>query len=140
MEKLCDKGLVKHIGVSNFSTMQLSALCELSRVKPQFVQNRCFARYGWDREVRAIAKQNGVIYQGFSLLTANMEELKSSLISCLIEKYTRPLPEIIFNFAHRLGMIPLTGTTNKKHMEEDLKFLQIELTDDEIFQLEHMVK
>ena len=140
MEKLYDKGLFKHIGVSNFSAMQLSALCKLSRIKPQFVQNRCFARYGWDREVRTIAKKNGVIYQGFSLLTANIEEMKNSLINGLIEKYRRPLPEIIFNFAHRVGMIPLTGTTNKKHMEDDLNFLQIELKDDEILQLEHMVK
>ena len=140
MEKLYDKGVVKHIGVSNFSVTQLSTLCKFSRIKPQFVQNRCFARYGWDREVRTIAKQNGVVYQGFSLLTANVEEMKNSLIAYLIEKYARPLPEIIFNFAHRVGMIPLTGTTNKKHMEEDLRFLQIELTDDEIFQLENIVK
>ena len=138
MENLYDEGLVKHLGVSNFNALQLGELCEYAKVPPQFVQNRCFAALGWDCDVRSVAKQNDVIYQGFSLLTANVEELKNPLIVHLIEKYTRPLPEIVFNFSHRVGMIPLTGTTQKSHMEEDLKFLNIELTDEEVFQIEHM--
>ncbi len=139
MEDLYDEGLVRHLGVSNFSALQLALLCEKSKVNPQFVQNRCFASLGWDRDVRLVAQQNDVVYQGFSLLTANVKEFKNPLIVHIIEKLMRPLPEIIFNFSRRLGMIPLTGTTQKHHMEEDLKFLNIELTDDEVFQLEHLI-
>ena len=36
------------------------------------MQNRCFARAGWDREVRAFCRERGIVYQGFSLLTANL--------------------------------------------------------------------
>ena len=41
-----------------------------------FVQNRCFARLGWDREVRAFCNERKIVYQGFSLLTANPEVLQ----------------------------------------------------------------
>ena len=37
------------------------------------VQNRCFAVTAWDEEVSNICRQHGIIYQGFSLLTANRD-------------------------------------------------------------------
>lgn len=42
---------------------------------PAFVQNRCFARLGWDRAVRAFCRDRKIVYRGFSLLTANPEVL-----------------------------------------------------------------
>ena len=42
---------------------------------PAFVQNRCYAGRGWDRDVRAFCRERGIVYQGFSLLTANREVL-----------------------------------------------------------------
>ena len=50
-------------------------LCQRARVRPRFVQNRCYAVRGWDRGVREFCAANGIVYQGFSLLTANREAL-----------------------------------------------------------------
>ena len=44
---------------------------------PAFVQNRCFARAGWDRDVRSFCRERKIVYQGFSLLTANPEVLRT---------------------------------------------------------------
>ena len=49
-----------------------------ARVRPRFVQNRCYAARGWDRDVRAFCAANGLVYQGFSLLTANREAMAAS--------------------------------------------------------------
>ena len=38
------------LGVSNVTVEQLQTLCQKVRVRPRFVQNRCYARFGWDRE------------------------------------------------------------------------------------------
>ena len=65
MEKLVDSGSVCFLGISNVSAEQLAALYEQARIKPSFVQNRCFARNGWDAEVRAICADKDIIYQGF---------------------------------------------------------------------------
>jgi len=75
MEELCRGGKTKMIGVSNITAAQLAQLCDQAKVKPMVVQNRCFAALGWDRAVREICQTNGIIYQGFSLLTANREVL-----------------------------------------------------------------
>jgi hypothetical protein len=39
------------------------------------VQNRCFAVMGWDYHVRQLCREQGIAYEGFSLLTANQEFL-----------------------------------------------------------------
>lgn len=49
---------------------QLQCLWQGARVRPRFVQNRCYAVLGWDRRVREFCQANGVVYQGFSLLTS----------------------------------------------------------------------
>ncbi|MCA9617682.1 MAG: aldo/keto reductase, partial [Myxococcales bacterium] len=52
MEAEQKAGRTRLLGVSNISLPQLVALCDTADVAPAFVQNRCFARTGWDREVR----------------------------------------------------------------------------------------
>ena len=59
------------IGISNVNPGQLELLCERATIKPMVVQNRCFSVLEWDQEVREICQANKIIYQGFSLLTAN---------------------------------------------------------------------
>ena len=73
MEGLYQSGKTKMIGISNVTAGQLALLCEQANVKPMVVQNRCFAAVGWDKEVREICQAQGIIYQGFSLLTANRQ-------------------------------------------------------------------
>ena len=91
---------------------------------------------GWDREVREVCKREGVVYQGFSLLTANVPELSSREIRQIAAAHDATVAQIIFAFALRLGMICLTGTTNPQHMREDLAAEKIKLSDDEVATIE----
>jgi diketogulonate reductase-like aldo/keto reductase len=47
------------LGMSNISLKQLQALCAQAEIPPTFVQNRCFARTGWDRHVRRFCRDAG---------------------------------------------------------------------------------
>ncbi|MHA2238028.1 MAG: aldo/keto reductase family protein, partial [Candidatus Hodarchaeales archaeon] len=97
-----------------------------------FVQNRCFARFGWDKEIREICKNNNIIYQGFSLLTANKEVLIHPRVIQMSKTMNKTIPQIIFSFVRQIGILPLTGTTNRKHMEEDLESVDITLTKEQV--------
>ena len=127
---------VPMIGISNVTADQLAELCDFASVKPAFVQNRCFARLGWDREVREVCKREGVVYQGFSLLTANAAELGTPEIRAIATAHRATVAQIIFAFALHVGMICLTGTTNPQHMREDLAASEIHLSDDEVAAIE----
>jgi diketogulonate reductase-like aldo/keto reductase len=136
MEELYQSGETKMIGVSNITAAQLAELCERANVKPMVVQNRCFAVLGWDLEVREICQAHDVIYQGFSLLTANREVLADREIQTLARRLNAIPAQVIFRFAMQIGMLPLTGTTNEQHMREDLQAEQITLSSEEIERIE----
>ncbi|HEX2230525.1 MAG TPA: aldo/keto reductase [Candidatus Binatia bacterium] len=130
MEALYRAGRTKMIGVSNISAAQLAALCEQASVKPMVVQNRCFAALGWDREVREVCRAHGVIYEGFSLLTANRDVLIAPEVLRTAERLNASPAQVIFRFAMQVGMLPLTGTTSEKHMKEDLAAERLTLSDE----------
>jgi len=100
------------------------------------VQNRCFATVGWDKEVREICQGHGIIYQGFSLLTANRRVLAAPEIRALAQRLDRTTAQVIFRFAMQIGMLPLTGTTSQQHMTEDLQAEQLALSTEEIQRIE----
>lgn len=136
MEELQREGRTRLIGVSNVTAEQLETLCELAEVAPAFVQNRCFARLGWDRDVREICRTEGILYQGFSLLTANRAELASPGVARIAADHGKTVPQVIFRFALQLGMICLTGTTSPEHMRDDLAVYDFELSNEQIRTIE----
>lgn len=138
MEALHDAGAARHLGVSNIAIDQLEALFATARVRPSFVQNRCFARTAWDLEVRAFCAANAVTYQGFSLLTANVNELRNAAFRRIVERVDRTPAQVVFRFAKQVGMLPLTGTTDPAHMREDLAIGDFSLTDDDVRTIERI--
>jgi diketogulonate reductase-like aldo/keto reductase len=127
MIKERDAGRTRLLGVSNISLDQLQQMARAHAEPPAFVQNRCYARLGWDREVRAFCREHNIIYQGFSLLTANQQVLRHPTIAALAVEINATPAQIIFAFARQIGMLPLTGTSSAEHMKQDLASLSLEL-------------
>ncbi|HEY7533298.1 MAG TPA: aldo/keto reductase, partial [Nitrospiraceae bacterium] len=92
IEDLYGSGKTKMIGISNVSADQLSLLCAKAQQKPMVVQNRCYAAFGWDRDVREICRSQEIIYQGFSLLTANREVFLDPVIRTLATRLGTGVP------------------------------------------------
>ena len=101
-------------------------------MKPAFVQNRCYAVYGWDMEVREFCLENEIIYQGFSLLTANVPVVTHPKVREIARRLKAEPQQVIFRFAVLIGILPLTGTTDTQHMKQDLTIGEFELTADDI--------
>ncbi len=138
MELIHESGRTRLLGVSNVSLEQLQTLCRDAKVQPHFVQNRCYAVHGWDRAVRSFCKTNGIVYQGFSLLTANRNAMGSQQLATLAQRHGCLPAQLIFRFAIDAGMIPLTGTTNTQHMQADLEALDMQLQSEEIESIERI--
>jgi diketogulonate reductase-like aldo/keto reductase len=136
MEALHRAGHARLLGVSNISADQLLLLCHAATVAPALVQNRCYARDGWDKEVRAICRDRGIAYQAFSLLTANARELGTPKVAAIAKRLGATIPQIVFRFAHAIGMIALTGTSSETHMRQDLAAIDLALEAADIKTLE----
>lgn len=124
------------IGISNVTAGQLKDLLSIAQVKPKFVQNRCYASTGWDRDVRALCYAENITYQGFSLLTANRSAV--ARLGPLAAKYNVQPQQIVFRFAQQVGMLPLTGTKDPRHMKQDLAADDFSLTPDEVAMVEKL--
>jgi len=138
MRRERDGGRARLIGVSNVSLRHLEQLADNHNEPPHFVQNRCFARTGWDRDVRQFCREQNMIYQGFSLLTANLEVLHHPLISAIAARTGFNLAQVVFAFARAIGILPMTGTTDAAHMAQDLESLHLTLSADEITAMESL--
>jgi diketogulonate reductase-like aldo/keto reductase len=136
METLHDSGRIRLLGVSNFTLEQLQRLCQKARVRPRFVQNRCYAVQGWDRQVRDFCAASGIVYQGFSLLTANRNVLARPELVRIAQRHGRTVSQVVFRFAFDAGMIPLTGTTSAAHMQADLEVFNFRLEPEEVKRIE----
>jgi diketogulonate reductase-like aldo/keto reductase len=127
MRRERDAGRTRLLGVSNVSLGHLQQMTSASAELPAFVQNRCYARLGWDREVRLFCRERKIIYQGFSLLTANQEVLHHPLIASVAASAGAMPAQIIFRYANSIGILPLTGTANAEHMKQDLAILALKI-------------
>ena len=96
MVKERDAGRTRVLGVSNVSLRHLQQLVASGAEAPAYVQNRCFARQGWDRAVRAFCAERRIVYQGFSLLTANPEALRHPVVLAAASRNQATPPQVIF--------------------------------------------
>ena len=138
MEAIHDSGRAQWLGVSNVTLEQLQSFCREARIRPRFVQNRCYAARGWDHRIREFCVANEIVYQGFSLLTANRDVLARPELAQIAARHGRTISQIVFRYALDVGMLPLTGTTNADHMCADLDVFDFRLEPDEVARIEHL--
>jgi diketogulonate reductase-like aldo/keto reductase len=131
-------GRTRWLGLSNVSWRHLQQMTAVGGDAPAFVQNRCFARLGWDRQIRAFCRERGIIYQGFSLLTANPEVIAHPLVGRIATRLHATAPQVVFRFAHAIDILPLTGTTDREHMEQDLASHALALSADDVRAIESL--
>ena len=133
-----DAGRTRLLGVSNVSLQHLEQMATVHAEAPVFVQNRCFARLAWDRDVRVFCSERKIIYQGFSLLTANPEVLRHPLVTDLAARASATPAQIVFAFARAAGILPMTGTSNAEHMMQDRASVNLSLSADAVRSIESL--
>ncbi len=138
MRKERKGGRTRLLGVSNVSLRHLEQMTAAHSERPAFVQNRCFARFGWDREIRLFCREREIVYQGFSLLTANVGVVRHPLIVDLAATANATPAQIVFSFARAVGILPLTGTSDAEHMKQDLASESLHLPPETVQTIESM--
>lgn len=132
MENAVDENIVGSLGISNVCVDQLAALLSCARIRPTFVQNRCFAAARWDDEVRTRCHAENIVYQGFALISGNRNLLQTPYVRNIAKRHGKTAEQLIYRFAIQLGIVPLTGTTNSTHMREALDVLGFTLPEEDV--------
>ncbi|EGO00502.1 hypothetical protein SERLA73DRAFT_181129 [Serpula lacrymans var. lacrymans S7.3] len=119
LASLQDEGKVRKIGVSNvYDTALLETLSAERQV--QVIQNRWYEGNVWDREVCKYCKENGIQYQSFWTLSGSPNLLSHPTVLEISHATGSTPPQVIFKLAQLQGITPLSGTTDRNHMQQDL--------------------
>ena len=126
MEEAVDAGVVKQLGMSNcYSSEFFKEFYEQARHKPAVLQNRFYADSNFDTELREFCKEHGINYQSFWTLGANRRALSNKGVREAAESFGLTPETYMFAFLMSLGYVdPLSGTTSKLHMAEDVAIME----------------
>jgi diketogulonate reductase-like aldo/keto reductase len=128
MEGLHDEGGVRQLGISNcYEPARFEALWRAARIKPATIQNRFYAKTGYDREIRAFCREQGIVYQSFWTLTANPEILAAPAMTTLAQQYGRSPAQLFFRYLTQLDMTCLIGASSQAHMRQDMAIFEFRL-------------
>jgi diketogulonate reductase-like aldo/keto reductase len=126
METFVDEGKVKRLGISNCYDYEFfTSIHQMARIKPWVLQNRFYAQSNFDTELRKFLKANNVWYQSFWTLTANYDALSTPDVKQWAHIKGLNPQTYMFAFLMSLGQFtPLSGTTDRRHMVEDVAVME----------------
>ena len=100
MEALQKAGGTRQLGISNcYSIDVMKQLYADANVKPALVQNRFYQQTGYDRDLRNWCSKNGVIYQSFWTLIANLISYTAIPLKTLPKSIKKPRPKPFFDIS-----------------------------------------
>lgn len=89
---------------------QLGRLLADAKIKPTFVQNRLQSTLNnWDSKVRDLCKENGVVYQGFSIIGSNRFLLREKAVVTAAKWYGVTPAQVLIKWALSEGAIALVS-------------------------------
>jgi diketogulonate reductase-like aldo/keto reductase len=125
MKYLVDKGLVKNIGVSNFSVYQLKVALKITPV-PITVNQVEFHPWLYQKELLEVCDQNDVVIEASAPL-ARTEVLSDETILELADKYDKSPAQIVLKWELQKGIVPLPKSKSEAHIKENLELFDWEL-------------
>ena len=137
MEKLVENGLVKDIGVSNFSTAQIQDIIENGTIKPVINQVECHPYLQQDKLIE-YCKDNDIVVTAYSPLGtptrpwASTDEprlLDDPRIENLANKYSKTPAQIILRWQTQRGVVVVPKSANENRMAENYNVLDFCLED-----------
>jgi diketogulonate reductase-like aldo/keto reductase len=122
MEKLVDEGLARHIGVCNFSAIEMDRLLHQCRIKPVLNQVELHPCLPQDELSIAHAKHR-IVTQAFSPLGIGMGDaeqslLKHPIVAEIAERFKMQPAELLLRWNLSKGHAVLTKSESPEHIRE----------------------
>lgn len=150
MEKLVDKGLARHIGVSNFSADKVAELLNVARIKPEANQIELHP-YLQQRQLVRFCQMNRIHVTAYSPLgspdrPARLKEkdeptlLNEPTICQLAEQHDVTPAQILLSWAIHQDIMVIPKSTSAKRLQENLAAADIQLNQEDLAHIEQLDK
>jgi diketogulonate reductase-like aldo/keto reductase len=141
MEKCVEKGLTRHIGVSNFNIQILLDLLSYAKIKPAINQVEMHPLFQ-DNDLVEFCKTFDITVEAYNPINkgisprklADYEKydlFKNETILKLAEKYGRTPAQIILNWHYLRGVVTVPKSSNPERQLENLKSTEFKLSEED---------
>ena len=146
MENLVTLGLVKSIGVANFSTMMLHDLLTYAKIKP--VNNQIELHpYNSQKELISYCNERDIVVTAYSPLGGNDRGSTNGprlfgdeAIKELSSKYNRSPSQILLNWAISRGTVAIPKSVTPQRIKENIQVYDFELSGEDIAKIDMLNK
>lgn len=132
MIELRDEGLVKAIGVSNFSMDEIAALVQETAVVPSVNQVE-FSPYHFERQLLADCSREGILLEAYSPLSST--NLHEPVLVEIAKDRGRTPAQVVLRWCLQHGTAVLFKSSHADRIKEDSKVFDFSLSRDEMSRL-----
>jgi 2,5-diketo-D-gluconate reductase A len=129
--ELREEGLVRSIGVSNFTREHLERIIDATGVTPSVNQIELHP-YFPQPEMRAVHEQLGIRTESWSPLGKRQAPFNEAPVAEAAERYGVTPGQVILRWQVQLGSIPIPKSATAERQRENLDVFGFELTDEEL--------
>lgn len=133
LEELYDEGLIKAIGVSNFTPEHIEHLKDNCNITPAVNQVE-FHPWLVQPELQTYCTKNNIKVQAWGpLMRGNLDEL--SVLDDIAKKYNKTKAQILLRWDLQMNVLTIPKTVTMSRIEENAGIFDFELSEEEVQQI-----
>ncbi len=125
------EGLIRSIGVSNFTEAHLTEIIEATGVTPAVNQVELHPRFPQE-ELRRVHQRLGIVTEAWSPLGKQTVPLEEPAVTGPAERLGVTPGQVILRWHVQLDSLPIPKSGNPERQRQNLDLFGFELTDDEV--------
>lgn len=134
LENALKAGKIKSIGLSNWYIEELKSFLPEINIMPALVQNEIHPYYQ-ENDIIPYIQSLGIVVQGWYPLGGRgytKKLLNDKIIVEIAEKYNISSAQVILRWNLQKGVVVIPGSSNPKHIKENLDLFNFQLTSDDM--------
>ncbi|MGN6136518.1 MAG: aldo/keto reductase [Aureliella sp.] len=145
MEELVDRGLVKHIGISNFGVSLIRDLLASARIRPEVLQVEShpyltqskLLRYCQQEEIAftAFSPLGAGSYVALNMATEAQSVLGEARVRAIADRHGKSPAQVVLRWGVQRGTAVIPKTSRPERLKENLSIFDFELTEEEMKQI-----
>ena len=138
MEDLYREGIVKAIGVSNFSPERIVDLCMNHEIKPSVNQIEIHPFYQQEEALR-VMRSYDIVPEAWGPLSEGQKDIfHHRTLQKIAQRHGKTTAQVILRWHFQRGIVTIPKTVHKERMKENMDIWDFELTQKDMKEIEAM--
>lgn len=134
MIELRDKGLIRSIGVSNFTPEHLTRIISETGVTPAVNQVELHPRFP-QAALREFHREHGILTESWSPIGNRSEITADPIITAIADTHGVTPTQVVLRWHVQLGAVPIPKSADPTRQRENIDIFGFELSDAEVAQI-----